>query len=121
MQSSGLACSYWYILVRTGTYWYRQEPHTLHFDDALAAFQRLQVSTARLTCSLDIILIKRSFFRRITVWMKIELLQQGLVMLQVARTGMEAQDAHEDILVIGQVGDSLDILNMGMPQKTQAK
>ena len=41
--------------------------------------------------------------------------------LKVASTGMETQDAHEDILVIGQVGDSLDILNMGMPQKTQAK
>ena len=53
--------------------------------------------------------------------MKIELLQQGLIMLQVASMGMEVQDAHEDILVIGQVCDSLDILNMGIPQKTQAK
>lgn len=41
-------------------------------------------------------------------------------MLQVSSTGMEAQDAHEDILVIGQVGDSLDILDVGMLQKTQA-
>ena len=70
---------------------------------------------------LDNILINKSFFRRITVWMKIELLQQGLIMLQVASTGMEAQDAHENILVIGQVCDSLDILNMGILQKTQAK
>ena len=33
--------------------------------------------------------------------MIIELLQQGLVVLQVTRTGMEAQDTHEDILVVG--------------------
>ncbi len=39
-------------------------------------------------------------------------------MLKVASTSMEAQDAHEDILVIGQVGHSLDIIDMGMLQKT---
>ena len=46
--------------------------------------------------------------------MIIELLQQGLVVLQVTCSGMEAQDKHEDILVVGQVGHSLDILNLGM-------
>ena len=35
-------------------------------------------------------------------------------MLKVTSTGMETQDAHEDILVIGQVGHSLDILDVGM-------
>jgi hypothetical protein len=39
-------------------------------------------------------------------------------MLQVASMSMEVQDAHEDILVIGQVGHSLDIIYMGMLQTT---
>lgn len=46
--------------------------------------------------------------------MELNFLEQGLVMLKVASTGMETQDAHEDILVIGQVGHSLDILDVGM-------
>ncbi len=46
--------------------------------------------------------------------MELNFLEQGLVMLMVASTGMETQDAHEDILVIGQVGLSLDILDVGM-------
>ena len=48
--------------------------------------------------------------------MELDFLEQGLVMLKVASTpaGMETQDAHEDILVIGQVGHSLDILDVGM-------
>ena len=45
--------------VHTGTYQYIQvrtdidihKTHSLHFDDALAAFLRRRVSTARLTCS----------------------------------------------------------------------
>ena len=45
--------------VHTGTYWYIpvrtdidiHKTHVLHFDDALAAFLRRRVSTARLTCS----------------------------------------------------------------------
>ncbi len=37
-------------------------------------------------------------------------------MLKVASTSMETQDAHEYILVIGQVSHSLDILDMGMLQ-----
>jgi len=41
-------------------------------------------------------------------------------MLKVASTGMETQDAHEDILVIGQVGHSLDILDVGMLHQTTA-
>ncbi len=49
---------------------------------------------------------------------KINLFEQGLVMLKVASTSMDSQDAHEDILVIAQVGHSLIILNMGMlPEK----
>jgi hypothetical protein len=51
------------------------------------------------------------------ILMKINLLEQGLVMLKVACTSMEAQDAHEDILVIAQVGHRLDILNMRMLPK----
>jgi hypothetical protein len=51
--------------------------------------------------------------------MEQDILEHGLVMLKVASTGMETQDAHEDILVVGQVGHSLDILDVGMlPQKT---
>ncbi len=46
--------------------------------------------------------------------MIVDLLQQGLIVLQVTCSGMEAQDTHEDIFVVGQVGHSLDVLNMGM-------
>ena len=46
--------------------------------------------------------------------MELDFLEQGLVMLKVTSTGMETQDAHEDIIVIGQVGHSLDILDVGM-------
>jgi hypothetical protein len=41
--------TYWYIPVRTGID--INHTRTLHFDDALAAFLRRRVSTARLTCS----------------------------------------------------------------------
>jgi hypothetical protein len=44
--------------------------------------------------------------------MESDFLEQRLVMLKVASTGMEAQDAHEYSLIIGQVGHSLDILNL---------
>ena len=40
-----------------------------------------------------------------------------LIHIAATSASMEAQDAHEDILVIGQVGHSLDILDMGMLQK----
>jgi hypothetical protein len=33
--------------------------------------------------------------------MIVELLQEGLIVLQVTSSGMEAQDTHEDILVVG--------------------
>ena len=30
------------------------------------------------------------------------------------RTSMKSQDTHEDVFVVGQVGQRLDIINMGM-------
>jgi hypothetical protein len=52
-----------------------------------------------------LVLIDGLIMWRITGWimLKINLLEQVLVMLKVASTSMEAQDAHEDILVIAQV------------------
>ena len=38
-------------------------------------------------------------------------------MLKVASTCMESQDAHEYVLIIGQVGHSFDILDVGMLHK----
>jgi hypothetical protein len=61
------------------------------------------------------ILVPRLILRSSTIWeIIVELLQQGLIVLQVTCSGMEAQDTHEDILVVGQVGHSLDILNVDM-------
>ena len=61
------------------------------------------------------ILVPRLVLRsRIIGEMIAELLQQGLIVLQVTCSGMEAQDTHEDILVVGQVGHSRDVLNVGM-------
>jgi hypothetical protein len=39
-----------------------------------------------------------------------KLLQQGLIVLQVTCPSMKAQDTHEDIFVVGQVGHSLDVI-----------
>ncbi len=60
------------------------------------------------------ILVLRLFLRTIIREMIIELLQRGLIVLKVTCSGMEAQDTHEDIFVVGQVGHRLDVLNMGM-------
>jgi hypothetical protein len=38
--------------------------------------------------------------------MSFELLQQGLIVLQVTCLRMKAQDTHEDISVVGQVGQT---------------
>ncbi len=46
--------------------------------------------------------------------MIVELFQQGLIVLKVTCSGMEVQDTHEAILVVGQVGHRLDVLNVGM-------
>ncbi len=61
------------------------------------------------------ILVPRLILRSSTIGeMIVELLQQGLIVLQVTCSGMEAKDTHEDILGVGQVGHSLDVLNAGM-------
>jgi hypothetical protein len=52
--------------------------------------------------------------------MSFKLLQQGLIALQVTSAllltcpSVKAQDTHEDIFVVGQVGHRLDVINMGM-------
>ena len=45
---------------------------------------------------------------------RVEFLKQGLIVLQVTRSSMKAQDTHENIFVVGQVGHRLDVINMGM-------
>ena len=44
----------------------------------------------------------------------VQFLEQGLLVLQVARTSMETQDAHKYILIIRQVGHGFDVFDMGM-------
>ncbi len=44
----------------------------------------------------------------------VELVQEGLIVLSITCSGMKAQDTHEDIFVVGQVGHRLDVLNVGM-------
>ena len=56
--------------------------------------------------------------------MLVDLLQQGLVGLQVASTCVETYKAHEHIFVVGKIGDCLNILDMSMlvqpePEKVQ--
>ncbi len=62
-------------------------------------------------CTLVLGLVLRS---SIIGEMIVELLQQGLIVLKVTSSGMEAQDTHEDFFVVGQVGHRLDVLNVGM-------
>jgi hypothetical protein len=40
--------------------------------------------------------------------------EEGLICLEVSSPSMETQDAHEHILVVGQVCHCLDILDMGV-------
>ena len=67
--------------------------------------------------SLNLLLIDWLLLGLITGGMEMSFLEQGLVMLKVASTCMESQDAHEYVLIIGQVGHSFDILDMGMLHK----
>ena len=46
--------------------------------------------------------------------MALKLLQDALVKLKIAFSGMETQDAHEDVLVVGALCDCLDEVNVGV-------
>ena len=84
-----------------------------------------RISEASLTRQIMISICQGNTFHRILVvrhilWYNIfgdmlfELLQEGLIVLQVTCTSMKSQDTHEDVFVVGQVGHRLDIINMGM-------
>ncbi len=46
--------------------------------------------------------------------MLIDFLEKGLICLKISSLSMETQDAHEHILVVGEVCHCLDILDMGV-------
>ena len=50
--------------------------------------------------------------------MLVDLLEQSLILLEVPSMCMETYDAHEDNLVVGQVGHRLDILNVTVQVRT---
>ncbi len=65
--------------------------------------------------TFHVILVLRLCLRSNTFGdMSFELLQQGLIVLQVTCPNMKEQDTLEDILVVGQVGHRLDVIYMGM-------
>jgi hypothetical protein len=45
---------------------------------------------------------------------RVEFLKQGLIVLQITCSSMKAQDTHENIFGVGQVGHRLDVINMVM-------
>jgi hypothetical protein len=45
--------------------------------------------------------------------MSFELIQQGLIVLEVTCPSMKVQDTHDDIFVVGKVGRRLDGINIG--------
>ncbi len=51
--------------------------------------------------------------------MLIDFLEEGLICLEVSCPSMETKDAHEHILVVGEVCHCLDILDMGVPVLTK--
>ena len=51
---------------------------------------------------------------RIRCRMRVNFLEQGLMVLQVSSTSMEKQDTHKNILIIQKVGHSFDVYYMGM-------
>ena len=79
-----------------------------------------RISEASLTRQIMISICQGNTFHRILVVrhifgdMLFELLQEGLIVLQVTCKSMKSQDTHEDVFVVGQVGHRLDIINMGM-------
>ena len=62
----------------------------------------------------SILVIRDSLRYNIFGDMLFELLQEGLIVLQVSRTSMKSQDTHEYVFVVGQVGHRLEVINMGM-------
>jgi hypothetical protein len=50
--------------------------------------------------------------------MGVDFLEQNFILLEVASTCMKTYDAHEDILVVGQVCNGLEILDVGLLVKT---
>jgi hypothetical protein len=61
--------------------------------------------------TFHVILVLRLCLRSNIFWdMSFELLQQGLIVLQVTCPSLKAQDTHEDIFVVGQVGHRLDVI-----------
>ncbi len=93
-------------------------PTVHHGDKGRTAYPRLaghiQIPVSK--CStLHCILVGWNFLRSRMI---VNFLQQSLICLEVTSTCMETYDAHEHILVVGQVGHRLDILDMGMLVKT---
>ncbi len=64
--------------------------------------------------TLHFILVLRLCLRSICLGDIFELLQQGLIVLQVTSPSMKAEDTHEDIFVVGQVGHRLEVVYVGM-------
>ncbi len=62
---------------------------------------------------LILVLLHRRRARRL-----IDFLEEGLICLEVSSLSMKTQDAREDILVVGKVCHSLDILDMGVLTKS---
>ncbi len=50
--------------------------------------------------------------------MRVKFLEQGLLVLQVASTSMEAQDTHKKILIIRKIGHFFSVFDMGMLENT---
>ena len=50
--------------------------------------------------------------------MRVKLLEQGLIVLQVASTSMKTQDTHKNIHVVRKVGHCFDVFDMGMLENT---
>ena len=60
---------------------------------------------------LHFILVRWNLLR---AWMRVNFLEQCFIVLEVASSCMETYDAHEDILVVSQVCQSLEILDVSM-------
>jgi hypothetical protein len=89
-------------------------PPIEHGNQGGIAYPRLarhvEITVSQCNC-LHFILVRWNLLR---AWMRVDFLEQCFIVLEVASSCMETDDAHEDILVVSQVCHSLEILYVGM-------
>ena len=85
-----------------------------------------RIANPRLTGNIEITVCQRNtvhsilvsrlglLFNVVRIPMRLNFLQQGLICLEISCSCMETQNAHEYVLVVGQIRHLLDVIDMRM-------